>query len=170
MTEEQELYEQGLEEYPKAGIILNNLVVILWIALGAIACWFFHPVAGWVFLAVAIMTVYGVLRKLVCTDCYYYDRWCSMGWGKLCALLFREGEVERFSAGRGMRVGSLAYGLLGAIPPILAVISILRGFSMAKVAVLVLLLLTLAYMGVISKRKSCEECKVRFICPGSAAK
>jgi hypothetical protein len=170
MTEELELYEPGLEEYPKAAIILNNLVVILWIVLGAAACWFFHPFAGWLFLVLAITMVYGVLRKLVCTDCYYYGRWCSMGWGKLCALLFRQGDIERFGTGRGTRISSLIYGILAAIPPVLVVISMLRGFSVPKLVILLLLLLTLAYMGVISRRKSCEKCRVRFICPGSAAK
>ena len=170
MAEELKLYEQGLEEYPKVGIVLNNLVVILWITLGTIVCWFFHPLVGWAFLALAIIMIYGVLRKLVCTNCYYYDRWCPMGWGKLCALLFREGDIERFDAGPGMRVGSLTYGFLGAVPLILVVISILQEFSSPKIVVLGLLSLTLAYMGVISRKKNCERCKVRFICPGSAAK
>lgn len=37
------LYEQGLEEYPKVGIILGNVAMILWIVLGFIGCWFLFP-------------------------------------------------------------------------------------------------------------------------------
>ena len=94
MKTEINIFEQGLEEYPKASIILGNLIMVLWIALGTVACWFLYPMIAWVYLALAIAMVGVILRKLVCTKCYYYDRWCSMGWGKLSALLFRQGDIE----------------------------------------------------------------------------
>ena len=43
MRNEVILYEQGLEEYPKVGIILGNVAMILWIVLGFIGCWFLFP-------------------------------------------------------------------------------------------------------------------------------
>lgn len=38
MKPEMKIYDQGLEEYPKAETILGNLMMILWIALEAFAC------------------------------------------------------------------------------------------------------------------------------------
>ena len=93
MADKVKIYEKGLEESPKGCILFGNLVMLLWFALGAIACWYFHPVAAWVYLAFAIIMVYIVLRKLVCTNCYYYDKWCGLGWGKLSALMFKKGKL-----------------------------------------------------------------------------
>ncbi|KGP75013.1 hypothetical protein JT05_13015 [Desulfosporosinus sp. Tol-M] len=86
MKNEIKIYEQGLEEYSKTSIILGNFLMLLWIVLGAVACWFLYPLAAWIYLFFAIIMVFVFLRKLVCTDCYYYDKWCCTGWGKLSAL------------------------------------------------------------------------------------
>lgn len=164
------VFEQGLEEYPKSGIILGNLVMVLWIASGTIACWFLHPLIAWIYLALAIIMVGIVLRKLVCTNCYYYGRWCSMGWGKLSALMFKQGNTEDFGTGIGLKLAPITYGLLMLIPIICVVISMVQGFTVSKVIVLVLLLLVSFYSAFISRKKSCTNCKMKLICPGSAVK
>ena len=164
------IYEQGLEEYPKSNIILGNFLMLLWIALGTISCWFLHPLVTWLYLASAIIMVFVVLRKLVCTDCYYYDKWCCMGWGKLSALFFKKGKVEKFSNTLGLKLAPLTYGLLSLIPIILIVISLFQEFSLFKIIVLILLLLISFYSGVIGRKKSCAKCKMRLTCPGSAVK
>ena len=97
------IFEQGLEEYPKVSIVLENLLMVIWIAIGTLACWFLHPLIAWIYLALAIIMVGVVLRKLVCTNCYYYGKWCHTGWGKLSALLFKQGDMEKFSMGIGHR-------------------------------------------------------------------
>ena len=164
------IFEQGLEEYPKASIILGNLVMMLWIALGTIACWFLYPLAAWIYLAAAIIMVGVVLRKLVCTNCYYYDKWCSMGWGKLSALFFKEGDMENFGTSIGIKLAPLTYGLLSLIPLIFIVISIVQGFTVSKIIVLALLLLVSFYSGFISRKKGCVNCKMKLTCPGCAVK
>lgn len=88
------LYEQGLEEYPISSIIKGNLAMAAWIALGTIACWFLSPLGAWIFLAFALIMIGIVLRKLLCTNCYYYDKRCSIGWGKLSALMFSRCDDE----------------------------------------------------------------------------
>ncbi len=71
--------DNGLEEYPKSGIILGNLAMLLWLVLGTIASWFFSPVAAAIYAFVAVLMVFFVLRMLVCTNCYYYGKWCGTG-------------------------------------------------------------------------------------------
>lgn len=170
MSKEIKIYEDGIEEYPMAGIILGNLVMILWIALGTLACWFFYPIVAWIYLVLAVIMVYIILRKLVCTNCYYYGKWCAIGWGKLSALLFKRGNIEDFEKSIGIKLAPLTYGLLALIPLVLIVISIVLSFSLYKVIVLVLLLLISFYSTTISRKKTCKKCKMRLICPGSAVK
>jgi len=170
MKTEIKIYEQGLEEYPKTSAVMGNLFMILWIALGTVACWLFYPLIAWIYLAFAVIMVFVVLRKLVCPNCYYYDKWCNIGWGKLCALFFKKGDMEKFSTSPGIKIAPLVYGSLTLIPFILLVISMFKGFSLIKLSVVVLLVLIGFYSGTISRKKSCAKCRMRLICPGSAIK
>ena len=170
MESEIKIYEQGLEEYPKTSAVIGNFFMILWIALGTIACWLVYPLIAWLYLAFAIIMVFIVLRKLVCTNCYYHDKWCNIGWGKLCALFFKKGDVEKFSASSGIKIAPLVYGSFTLIPLILLVISMLKGFSLFKLSILILLILIGFYSSTISRKKTCAKCKMRLICPGSAVK
>jgi len=85
-----QLYEQGLEEYPKPEVIFDNALMLVWIALGALGCYFLHPVATWAYL---------VLRKLV-------HKWprCALRVGALSALLFKQGGM--------IKIAPVVYGLL----------------------------------------------------------
>jgi len=170
MKTEIKIYEQGLEEYPMSSIILGNVLMLLWIALGTVACWFLSPLVAWLYLAFAIIMVFVILRRLVCTNCYYYDKWCCMGWGKLSALFFKKGRIENFPNSLGLKLAPLTYGLLSLIPLILIIISLVQKFTPFKIAILLLLFLISFYIGAIGRKKSCAKCKMRSICPGSAAK
>ena len=170
MKNEVKFYEQGLEEYPKAGIVFGNFMMLLWIGLGTIACWFLYPFAAFIYLAFAIIMVFIVLRKLVCVNCYYYDKRCSMGWGKLSALFFKKGHIEEFSTSSGVKLAPITYGLLSLVPLILIIISLIQKFSIPKLIILLLLLLVSFYSASVGRKKSCAECKMKTICPGSAAK
>ena len=168
--EEVKLYEKGLEEYLKSNIILGNLLMLLWIALGTIACWFLHPLAAWIYLGFVIVIVGVVLRKLLCTNCYYYNKWCCMGWGKYTAILFKKGNIEKFNTSVGQKLAPLTYGLLSVVPIIFIVTSIFKEFSILKVVVLIFLLLISFYSGAINRKKTCAKCKMRLICKGCAIK
>lgn len=170
MKKEFKIYEPGLEEHPKSGAILGNFLMLLWIALGTIGCWFLEPIIAWVYLVFAIVMVFIVLRWLVCTKCYYYGKWCPIGWGKLSALLFKRGNIEDFDKSIGVRLAPMTYGLLTLVPLVCIVVSMIQDFAIPKVIVLVALLLLSAYSGTISRRSSCKKCRMRSICPGCAVK
>ncbi|MFC1455045.1 hypothetical protein ACFLQI_03075 [Candidatus Undinarchaeota archaeon] len=164
------LYAKGIEEYSLSTVVFGNFMMFLWIGLGTRAIWFFSPLIAQIYLAIALIMVYVVLRKLVCTNCYYYDKWCSIGWGKLSAFLFKKGKVEDFANSLGIKLAPVTYGLLSLIPIILILVSIWQGFSISKALVLILLLSISAYSGSIGRKKSCANCKMKLICPGCAAK
>lgn len=170
MKNEVKIYEQGLEEYSKGRIIFGNFMMAVWIVLGTIACWLFYPLVAWIYPGFALVMVGIVLRKLVCTNCYYYDKWCHIGWGKLAALMFKKGNIEDFSTSLGQKVAPPTYGILSLIPLVLVVISIIQEFTTLKIVILVLLLAVSFYSGTIGRKKACAECKMRLICPGCAVK
>jgi len=170
MAKETRLYEQGLEEYPTAQAIFANVVMMLWLALGAVACWFFYPLIGLIYLVFALVMVYVVLRKLVCPNCYYHGKCCHIGWGKLSAFLFKKGNIEDFDTSFSLKIAPLTYGLLTLIPLILIAISIFQEFLISKVVIMVILLAISFYSGTIGRKKACLVCKMRLICPGAAVK
>jgi hypothetical protein len=162
--------EEGLEEYPRSTVIAGNLIMLGWIALGTVACYFLNRIAAWIFLAVALLLVFIVLRKLVCTNCYYYGKWCATGWGKLSALMFKKGNIETFNDSVGVKLAPAIYGLLTLLPLVLGTIAAVRHFSVVKPIVLAALLLLGFYSGTLSRRKSCAQCKMSHYCSGSAVK
>jgi hypothetical protein len=170
MKTEINIYEQGLEKYPKSSIILRNFLIFLWIALGTLACWFLYPLAAWIYLVFAIIMVFVIMRRLVCIDCYYYDKWCCIGWGKLSALFFKKGDIEKFNTSVGFKLAPITYGLLSLIPLILIIISLVQNFTVSKIIVLLLLFSVSFYIGVISRKKVCANCMMRLICSRSAVK
>ncbi|MCK4532729.1 hypothetical protein KAU39_02995 [bacterium] len=122
------------------------------------------------YLLFAIIMVGVVLRKLLCTNCYYYSKWCCLGWGRVSALFFKEGNIKKFNIGYGQKLAPLTYGLLTVIPLIFLVVSIFQEFVIFKVIILILLLLVSIYSGVINRKKTCVKCRMRLICPGCAVK
>ncbi|MFH1786322.1 MAG: hypothetical protein ABH829_01560 [archaeon] len=170
MASKIKLYAKGIESYLISTVILGNFMMLSWIALGTMATRFFSPLIAQAYLAIALIMVYVVLRKLVCTNCYYYGKWCPTGWGKLSARLFKKGKVDEFANSIGVKLAPATYGLLSLVPIVLIIISLWQAFTSSKVVVLVLLLLVSAYSGSIGRKKSCANCKMRLICPGCAVK
>lgn len=170
MTTEVRLNEKGKEQYPLSRVILGNSIMILWIVVGTIAVWFFSPIIATIYLTVAVILVYLVLRKIVCTNCYYYDKWCSLGWGKLAAALFKQGKIEEFNESIGLRVAPIVYGLLTIFPLIVVVVAIIAEIDYYKIAVLVILLFISFYSGSLSRKSACASCKMNTMCKGSAVK
>jgi len=164
------IYEKGIEEYSKIDAVIGNFFMVLWIVLGTIVCWLLYPLIAWFYFAFGVILVYIVLRKLVCTNCYYYDKLCHIGWGKLAALLFKKGDIEKFSTGVGIKMAPFVYGSLTLIPLIILITSMFKGLTLFKISILILLLLIGFYSGIISRKKSCAKCKMKLICPGSAIK
>jgi len=113
--------------------------------------------------------IFVVLRKLVCTNCYYYGKQCALGWGKLSALFFSQGSIDQFSTCVGIKAAPITYGLLTLIPLVFCIVALVQEVTVLKVVVLVLLLAVSVYSGAISRKMACTNCKMRLICPGSAA-
>jgi hypothetical protein len=138
-----------IREYSKSLLILGNLGIALWIVISAVACWFFNPILGWLFLVSAFVLVFAILRRLGCSSCYYCKS-CTMGFGKLSDLFFGRGYMAGIKSSAGLKV-VFVYGLLGLIPIGFLAVSIMQEFTAPKIVVLVFLLVLLIYSGVSKK-------------------
>jgi len=77
--DKEKLYENGIEEAKKSYVIFENVLFIVLIALGFLGMYPLGvngvPIVSILYaLFVLIMLVF-VLRKHLCTGCYYYDKW-----------------------------------------------------------------------------------------------
>ncbi len=142
----------------------------LWITLGTIACWFFNPIIAWIFLFIVIIMVFVVLRRMLCTRCYYYNKRCHIGWGKFSAKFFKKKDIVEFSRCKGLRIAPVVYGLMMIIPLIMIIISMIFEFLVFKLIIAILLGLISFYSSGPSRKKGCKKCKMNLICPGSAIK
>jgi hypothetical protein len=133
------------KEYSKALLTVGNLGIALWIMLGAVACWFFNPLTGLLFLVAAVALIFAVLRRMGCSSCYYCKS-CTMGFGKLADLFFGEGYMAGVKSSLTLKI-IFVYILLGVIPIAFITVSVLQDFAATKIAVLALLLVLLLYSG-----------------------
>jgi len=110
------------KEHSKSLFVFGNLAIFLWIALGAISCWFFNSLIGWFYFVFAFVLVFAILRKLGCNSCYYCKS-CTMGFGKLSDLFFGSGYMASVNSSVGLKF-VFGYGLLGIVPIIFLAVSI----------------------------------------------
>jgi hypothetical protein len=137
--------------YSGSRIALGNLGILLWVVLGAVAIWFLYPVGAWIFAFIALIVVYGVVRKQLCKTCVYCKT-CTMGFGKLPELVFAKAELGGVSPYTLLTLLVIAYILLTVIPSIFLAISISQGYAVSKSVVMPGLWLIL-FCSIAAKRK-----------------
>ena len=167
MADEIKINDKGLEKYPMSTIVFGNIMMLLIMVIGTVAVWYLLYWWAWLYLAFSLIMVYIVLRRLVCRNCYYYDNWCALGWGKISAKMFKKGNLEDFAKSPGLKIAPAVYGLMMFIPIIATIISIILVFDYMKVGVLILLILFSIYSAGIGRKAACSKCKMNLSCPGS---
>jgi len=170
--ERQKLYENGLENYSKVTVVLTNVLLILWFEFAAYGMSALKlaelPVVSIVYLLFAAVMLLFVLRKHLCTHCYYYNKLCGTGWGKLSSLLFEEksGNYQL-----GVKLAGLTWGLLTIIPIIAIPIAIFLHKEFLTAGIISLIgFLAITAANLFGRKKGCAQCKMRYICKASAAK
>ncbi|MBU4174734.1 MAG: hypothetical protein KKB90_02190 [Actinobacteria bacterium] len=163
-----EVYDGGLDEFPWWWVALENVQLLVYWGVGFLGMYWLKagawPVASIVYAAFIVVVVGIALKKHNCSTCYYYGRWCHLGWGKLAAMMFaRDAGNRDFGAKL-----SIAYPLIAFIPPLAMAVSLVIEF---RTVVLVCLVVYLAWgMAQFAMRKrSCARCRIRYSCGGSAA-
>lgn len=158
----------GKQSFPISRIIAENLLYLSgWILAGMLLWPLWTPLQLPVLtiLWAAVVLVFQILlKKHVCSGCYYFGKRCHLAWGLLSAVLFEQDSGNRE---RGVRM-TLFY----IIPPPLITLSALI-FAIASRTGQGYWLLLAAYILINAlsfpvRRSSCRACLMREICPGSA--
>lgn len=154
------------EKFPWPIVLLSNLLAISIYVLGACL------MAGlgiWALAAYVVYCGWIELRLLRhhCVDCCYYGQTCAFGRGRVCALLFRQGDPQRFDRMQISWSDLLPDLAVSLLPAAAAVIQLVMGFRWVTLALLAaLLVLTFWGNALVRGSFTCPHCRQRQIgCP-----
>ena len=170
--EKRELYKNWLEDYPNTMVVLTNVLLLLWFGFAAYGMSALKlgrlSVFSIVYLLFAFLMLGFVLRKHLCTHCYYYGRWCGTGWGKLSLCLFKE-KSGNYELGR--KLAGLTWGLLTIVPIVaIPVAMFLHREFLLPGGISLTGFLAVMVVNQLGRKRGCAQCKMRYICKASAAK
>jgi len=170
MNMEEKLYREGLEEYSVGWVIGQNIFFLVYFGIGFIGMLplkiYGFPIISVLYALFLIIMFLFILRKHLCTHCYYYGKRCSTGWGKLSAFMFKKNSGNYKL---GIKLAGITWMLATLIPVIGILVSLILKFSIFSLVIFILFIL-LTPVNFITHKKACEKCKMRFICPASMAK
>jgi uncharacterized protein YacL len=170
--DEQKLYKEGIEKVKKYYAIFENVLFLLLIVLGFLGMYPIRvsgiPFISILFVVFVVIMLAFVLRKHLCTNCYYYDKWCHCGWGKLSSAMFKKDSGNQKVGGK---LAGLTWGILMGLPIIgMIAVVIMDIASLTNELILFIPFIVLVVINGILHVKDCQKCKMRFICPGSGEK
>ena len=168
---EGKLYEEGLERYPLFWVLGQNIFLLIYFSVAFLGMYPLQvsgiPAVSLLYIIFIGVMLLFVLRKHLCTNCYYYGKRCNTCWGKLASLLFERGSGNYELGGR---LANLTWAFAAVIPIVgMILVLALVNFSCKNLGLLFLFII-LSGVNFMIHRKSCEVCRMRYICPGSAAK
>ncbi len=160
------IVNQPYEQYPLRIVLITITFSILIYLTGSLII---YPLGfGWMLLYIA----YGLFLdfRLIsqhCPHCYYYDRLCAFGKGKLSSLFFKKGETEKFTCNTFTWKDMIPDMLMFIFPMIAGIIILILNFNWATV-ILMIVLIFLNFPGnaYIRGQLACKNCKQAEIgCP-----
>lgn len=137
--------------------------------LGATILWGFGIIVALLYLVYC----FGIEMMVIfrsCKHCYYYNKVCGLGKGKIAPFITKKGDVKKFSEREITFIDLIPDFLVSIFPLVGGVILSIFDFSWIRIGLMVLLLL-LSFGGTAVVRGSlaCNYCKQREIgCPADA--
>jgi hypothetical protein len=128
-------------EFPKIFTIKGNIALALWITLDTVGFLIWNLAAGIVFLLVALIAIYGILKFLGCMRPCYNCKKCTFGLGRLAALYFGKRSLKDFTETYGLTVALFFYVFIGPFPAVFTLFSVIQTFTIVKMLVFVFLLI-----------------------------
>jgi len=169
-VEEEKLYSKGVEKYPISRVVLQNLFFVVWFGTGFVGMLPLQisgfPIVSVLYALFLGITLLFVVRKHLCTHCYYYGRMCSTGWGCLSAAMFKKNSG---SYQLGVTLAGITWMFATVTPIGGTILALVIDYSIFNLLFLIVFIL-LTPVNIISHRNDCRKCKMRFVCPASMAK
>jgi len=154
------------ENYPIPIVLLSNGLAI---SIYAIGLYILAQCGIW--WAVLYLLYCGVfemrLLRYHCVNCYYYDKVCAFGKGKLSALLFKKGDPQKF-AEKDVKWIDLVPDILVLVFPLIGgIVLLVTAFNWTILALLIILLvLSFAGNAFVRGSHACKYCKQKELgCP-----
>ena len=154
------------EKYPLSFVIGANILQLAIYIIGAYLVFLLGLI--WLILYLIYIAILEIrLLKISCTHCYYYDKRCAFGKGKLCSIFFKKGYPKRFIEKQINWIDIIPDFLLSIIPLIIGIALLIINFNwLVLIFVVLLLLLAFPANGFIRGSLACKYCKQREIgCP-----
>ena len=123
----------------KSSLFFGILTIAVWIAIGTAAFWVIYPVFGWLFLGFSVFSILIVMRRQMCSSCYYCVS-CTKGFAKLSRIFLGGSIIPGISKGSTWGMTIFIYLLLSIIPGSMLISSIFQEFNLFKLALLIALL------------------------------
>jgi len=157
---------KSYENFPVWIALLSNLVALLIYVIGAYILAGFGILFSILYLLYCLWIEIGILKGS-CVNCYYYGKVCGLGKGKVCSLLFKKGDPQKFVEKEVSRLKILPDFMVFIFPIIGGIILLVRDFIWLLVAMLaILVILSFGGNAVIRGSFACKYCKQREIgCP-----
>jgi hypothetical protein len=156
------------ENYPFWMIALANLVSLSIYALGIFIFAQWGIIVGIIYFIYCILVEINLYRN-GCANCYYYDKYCSFGRGKICAVLFSKGDPQKFINRKPTWKDILPDLMLLIFPVIAGIISLILQYSWVVLGAIVIIII-LSFLGNAFIRGSiaCKHCKQKELgCPAA---
>lgn len=152
--------EKGcLEEYPNSSLGLSIGLTFLGYLLGGVLLYLIAP---WCCLGFLILIVISLLisMKFRCSFCYYCNKKCSFGLGKIAKLFFRPGDNREFKNSKNLLPAAIINFAVLLLPLISGIIWLILNFSLLGLTILAVYLLVGILPGfLIRKNLICKQCR-----------
>jgi hypothetical protein len=136
----------------KSLLFLGILTIAVWVALGTAALWMVSSTAGLIFLGFSTFSILIVMRRQMCSSCYYCAS-CTKGFAKTSKLFLGDSRIPGIAKGTTIGMTVFIYVILAVIPGTLLVSSIIQELSVLKLSLLISLLTVSAYNAIMRARK-----------------
>ena len=163
--QEKECYEN----YPLWIPALSLSVMIAIYSLGAYILLRFGILWAILYIGYCVCIEIWVLKGS-CVNCYYYGKVCGLGKGKLCAKLFKKGDLQKFVEAEVSWIKILPDFLTIIIPIVCGIIYIIKIYFSLLLLIILIIQFCLYFIGtaLIRGNLTCKHCKQRELgCPAA---
>ena len=128
------------EQYPIRFVIGSNLLQIVIYIIGIYLIYQLAPILIIPYVIYIVILELRLLKKS-CIHCYYYNKICAFGKGKLCALFFKKGYKERFVEKQFHWKDIIPDFLVSIVPLLIGISLVIVNFDFILLIFIVLLIL-----------------------------
>lgn len=155
-----------LDYFPIWIVLLSNLVYVLTCLIRFMIMFR----SGWIVAGIYLIFILALEYRLIskhCVDCYYWNKTCGFGKGRLSALFFKRGDPSKF-CGKEMSWKDMIPDLLISFVPIITgAVTLIVKFDIYLLFALIILISLMTFgNGFIRGYLVCNHCKQKVLgCP-----